>query len=210
MKIENPYYSTSSLPTYTHIYWQDDEIHVSSLSLLLKKKMKTTGHHFATNTSPTLLSTHTHTQSPTGPTNRQTAKAVLFVVTNTAAQDRVFLETTASQFPPSLPSPYLPEVRYRGNTRNFSQTVLQAAHDLEKRKKKANATKPNQAADDSPDLTTPNQQQGNREKKKRKKEWPTWGKVARICSRRAGYVPFQLPCEYTWGGNVQSLAVARG
>lgn len=204
MKIENPYYSTSSLPTYTHIYWQDDEIHVSSLSLLLKKKMKTTGHHFATNTSPTLLSTHT--KSPTGQTNRQTAKALLFVVTNTAAQDRVFLETTASQFPPSLPLP-----RYRGNTRNFSQTVLQAAHDLEKRKKKkANATKPNQAADDSSDLTTPNQQQGNREKKKRKKEKSTWGKVARICSRRAGYVPFQLPCEYTWGGNVQRLVVARG
>lgn len=106
MKIENPYYSTSSLPTYTHIYWQDDEIHVSSLSLLLLKKTKTTGHHFATNTSLTLLSTHPHTKSPTGQTNRQTAKAVLFVVTNTAAQDRVFLETTASQFPLSL-YPYL-------------------------------------------------------------------------------------------------------
>lgn len=112
MKIENPYYSTSSLPTYTHIYWQDDEIHVSSLSLLLKKmKMKTTGYHFATNTSPTLLSTHTHTKSPTGQTNRQTAKAVLFVVTNTAAQDRVFLETTASQFPPSLPLPTVGKVQ---------------------------------------------------------------------------------------------------
>lgn len=163
MKIENPYYSTSSLPTYTYIHWQDDEIHVSLLSLLLKKKMKTTGHHFATNTSPPLLSTHTHTKNPTGQTNRQTAKVVLFVVTNTAAQDRVFLETTASQFSPSLPLP-----RYRGNTRNFSQTVLQAAHDLEKRKKKGkcNQTRLLMIHPISPHQTN-NKEIGKRKRKKK-------------------------------------------
>lgn len=203
MKIENPYYSTSSLPTYTHIYWQDDEIHVSLLSLL-SKKMKTTGHHFATNTSPTLLSTHTHTKTPPGQTNRQTAKVVLFVVTNTAAQDRVFLETTASQFSPSLPLP-----RYRGNTRNFSPTVLQAAHDLEKKKKKkgkCNQTRLLMIHPISPHQTNNKEI----EKRKKKKEKPTWGKVARICSRRAGYVPFQLPCEYTWGVKRPSFGGGKG
>lgn len=160
MKIENPYYSTSSLPTYTHIYWQDDEIHVSLLSLLLKKKMKTTGHHFATNTSPTLLSTHTKS-----PQDRQTD-----------SQRRLLLQTLQRKIgcfwrpQPASSLPLYPYLgRYRGNTRNFTQTVLQAAHDLEKRKKKRQM-QPNQAADDSPDLTTPNQQQGNRKKKKEKRK----------------------------------------
>lgn len=47
-------------------------------------------------------------------------------------------------------------------------------------------------------------------KRKKKKEKPTWGKVARICSRRAGYVPFQLPCEYTWGVKRPSFGGGKG
>lgn len=135
MKIENPYYSTSSLPTYTHIYWQDDEIHVSLLSLLLKKMMKTTGHYFATNTSLTLLSTHTPT--PKAPQDRQTD-----------SQRRLLLQTLQRKigcFWRPQPASFLPLYPYLGTevTPEISpKTVLQAAHDLEKRKKKANATKP--------------------------------------------------------------------
>lgn len=182
MKIENPYYSTSSLPTYTYIYWQDDEIQVSLLSLLLKKKMKTTGHHFATNTSPALLSTHTHTKN-LHRTDRQTAKGVCYYK-DCSARSGVLGDHSQPVLSLFTLTPYLgtevtPEIS--------PKRVLQAAHDLEKRKKKRQM-QPNQAADDSPDLTTPNQQQGNRKKKKEKRKanmgkgCPHLQQACRVCT----------------------------
>lgn len=202
MKIENPYYSTSSLPTYTHVYWQDDEIHVSSLSLLLKKKkMKTTGHHFATNTSPTLLSTHTHTKNPPGQTDRQPRSCCLLSQTLQRKIGCFWRPQPASSLPlyPYLGTEVTPEIPPKRFCRRPKIWKKE-------KKGKCNQTRLLMIHPISPHQTN-NKEIG---KRKKKKEKPTWGKVARICSRRAGYVPFQLPCEYTWGVKRSSFGGGKG
>lgn len=182
MKIENPYHSTSSLPTYTHIYWQDDEIHVSLLSLLLKKKMKTTGHHFATNTSPTLLSTHTHTKPPRTDKQTDSQGHVVCCYKHCSARSGVFGDH-------SQPVLSLFTLRYLGTevTPEISPKRFCRRPTIWKKEKKRQM-QPNQAADDSPDLTTPNQQQGNRKKKKEKRKanmgkgCPHLQQACRVCT----------------------------